>query len=211
MKFMVLVLTLYLLCEDVQADVAASGLNSAPALATTCTSTLTAELTQGPYYLDDILFRSNITETETGIPVTLNVYLLDTDCNPVVDAFISIWHANATGVYSGFTGAAAAGGVAASQTDELTFLRGLVMTDVNGLATFETIFPGRYTGRTPHIHAKAFVPYSNASTTNETARYEDSHMVHTGQFFNTDLLNTYVQTIYPYSSNTQAGSLMSST
>jgi len=51
-------------------------------------------------------------------------------------------------------GAAAAGGVAASQTDELTFLRGLVMTDVNGLATFETIFPGRYTGRTPHIHAK---------------------------------------------------------
>jgi hypothetical protein len=51
-------------------------------------------------------------------------------------------------------GASAAGGVAASQTDELTFLRGLVMTDVNGLATFETIFPGRYTGRTPHIHAK---------------------------------------------------------
>ena len=27
------------------------------------------------------------------------------------------------------------------------------MTDVNGLATFETIFPGRYTGCTPHIHA----------------------------------------------------------
>lgn len=28
------------------------------------------------------------------------------------------------------------------------------MTDVNGLATFETIFPGRYTGRTPHMHVK---------------------------------------------------------
>ena len=41
---------------------------------------------------------------------------------------------------------------------------------------------------------QAFVPYSNASTTNETARYEDSHMVHTGQFFSTDLLNTYVST-----------------
>lgn len=41
---------------------------------------------------------------------------------------------------------------------------------------------------------QAFVPYSNASTTNETARYEDSHVVHTGQFFNTDLLNTYVRT-----------------
>lgn len=76
----------------------------APALATTCISTLTAELTEGPYYLDDILFRSDIKEGESGIPVTLNVYLLDTDCNPVVDAFISIWHANASGIYSGFTG-----------------------------------------------------------------------------------------------------------
>lgn len=53
-----------------------------------------------------------------------------------------------------FAGAVAAGGVVASQTDELTFLRGLVMTDTNGLANFETIFPGRYNGRSPHIHVK---------------------------------------------------------
>ena len=52
------------------------------------------------------------------------------------------------------TGAAAAGGVVASQTDDLTFLRGMVMTDSNGLAIFETIYPGRYTGRTPHVHVK---------------------------------------------------------
>ena len=53
------------------------------------------------------------------------------------------------------TGAAASGGVVASQTDDLTFLRGMVLTNSAGLATFETIFPGRYTGRSPHIHAKA--------------------------------------------------------
>ena len=52
------------------------------------------------------------------------------------------------------TGAAASGGVAASQTDELTFLRGLVMTNAEGLATFHTIYPGTYEGRTPHIHVK---------------------------------------------------------
>lgn len=79
-------------------------LRQAPAPSTTCSATLSAELTEGPYYLDDILFREDITESEPGIPVTLNVYLLDTDCNPVTDAFLSIWHANASGIYSGFTG-----------------------------------------------------------------------------------------------------------
>ena len=51
-------------------------------------------------------------------------------------------------------GAATAGGVVASPTEALTFLRGMVMTDNSGLATVETIYPGRYTGRTPHIHVK---------------------------------------------------------
>ncbi len=30
----------------------------------------------------------------------------------------------------------------------------MVLTNSVGLATFKTIFPGRYTGRSPHIHAK---------------------------------------------------------
>ena len=40
---------------------------------------------------------------------------------------------------------------------------------------------------------QVFVPYSNASTTNETAKYLDSHLVHTGQFFSTDAMHTYVR------------------
>ena len=40
---------------------------------------------------------------------------------------------------------------------------------------------------------QVFVPYANASTTNETAKYLDSHLVHTGQFFSTDARNTYVR------------------
>ena len=35
----------------------------------------------------------------------------------------------------------------------------MVLTDSVGLATFKTIFPGRYSGRSPHIHAKV-KPYS---------------------------------------------------
>ena len=39
---------------------------------------------------------------------------------------------------------------------------------------------------------QVFVPNANASSTNETARYLDSHLVHTGRFFSTDALNAYV-------------------
>ena len=53
-------------------------------------------------------------------------------------------------------GTATSGGVAASQTDDLTFMRGIVMTDREGLATFETVYPGTYSGRTPHIHVKVY-------------------------------------------------------
>ena len=56
------------------------------------------------YYVNNDLIRQDITEGQSGIPVTLNIYLLDSACNPVVGAFISIWQANATGYYSGFTG-----------------------------------------------------------------------------------------------------------
>ena len=35
-----------------------------------------------------------------------------------------------------------------------TFLRGIQRTDAKGLATFVTVFPGWYQGRTTHIHVK---------------------------------------------------------
>ncbi|MFD4180438.1 intradiol ring-cleavage dioxygenase [Rhodococcus sp. NPDC058514] len=39
-------------------------------------------------------------------------------------------------------------------TDDGTYLRGAQTTDANGIATFTTIFPGWYQGRTTHIHLK---------------------------------------------------------
>ena len=44
---------------------------------------------------------------------------------------------------------------------------------------------------------QVFVPYANASATNETAKYLDSHLVHTGQFFSTDAMHTYVRPFCP--------------
>ena len=49
------------------------------------------------------MFRSNISEGQVGIPLLLKIKITDTDCEPVVDAFVDIWHCNSTGFYSGFT------------------------------------------------------------------------------------------------------------
>ena len=43
-----------------------------------------------------------------------------------------------------------------SAKDE-TYLRGTQITDVDGIVTFQTVFPGWYPGRTPHIHVKAYL------------------------------------------------------
>ena len=70
--------------------------------------TLAPEQTEGPYYVDGALIRSNITEGLAGIPLRLRVNVLDgLRCKAVENAAISIWHCDASGVYSGFTAAGA--------------------------------------------------------------------------------------------------------
>lgn len=66
---------------------------------------LTTELEEGPFWLDDIMFRSNLTENQPGIPLLLRIKLVNSlsDCEPLVDAFVDIWSCNSTGFYSGFT------------------------------------------------------------------------------------------------------------
>ena len=49
-------------------------------------------------------------------------------------------------------------------TDNSTFLRGVQQADSNGEAVFQTIFPGWYGERTPHIHFKVFVEDKNCYT-----------------------------------------------
>lgn len=82
----------------------------APAPGTAASCVLTTELEQGPFWLDDIMFRSNLTENQPGIPLLLRIKLVNslTDCEPLVDAFVDVWSCNSTGFYSGFTSESAA-------------------------------------------------------------------------------------------------------
>lgn len=111
---------------------------------------LTPTVTVGPYYFDANLVRRDITEGKTGVPMTLNITVVNTAaCAVQQGAMVDIWHADANGIYSGYAGQP--GGVS---TVGQTFLRGIQVTDNSGVATFTTVFPGWYSGRVAHIHFK---------------------------------------------------------
>ena len=119
---------------------------------------LMPELTEGPYYLDLDLVRSDITEGRPGLPLDLRVNVVDAGtCQPIEGAAVDVWHCDAEGVYSGVQGA-----------ESETFCRGVQLTVASGAADFRTIFPGWYTGRAVHIHIKVSA---------------DGDQTHTGQLF----------------------------
>ena len=65
---------------------------------------LVPEQEVGPYYVADELLRSDIAEAQPGVPLTLNLIVLDLHtCRPISNAALDIWHCNALGLYSGFT------------------------------------------------------------------------------------------------------------
>jgi protocatechuate 3,4-dioxygenase beta subunit len=190
------------------------------------TCILQPEVTQGPYYVDGELIRSDITDGQEGVPLYLDIQLIDTStCEPVPAVYMDLWHCNATGVYSGV--AASGNGNSDDLTNlDATFLRGIVQTDANGVAQYESIVPGHYTSRknshlpsTPfislsltnpptgatHIHVLAHNANSTLVRTNGTLLESNAttHSSHVGQiFFDQDLLSL-VEATAPYNTNTQ--------
>ncbi|MFA6179945.1 MAG: intradiol ring-cleavage dioxygenase [Candidatus Methylopumilus sp.] len=117
---------------------------------------VTPEQTEGPYFVDEKLMRSDIRfdpadgSIQEGLPLTLaiNVYSVGiTNCQPLKDAIVDIWHCNAEGVYSDAKDRS-------FDTRGRKFLRGYKQTDDQGSVKFFTIYPGWYDGRTVHIHFK---------------------------------------------------------
>lgn len=165
-----------------------TGASSTTAPSSGAACVLTPEVTEGPYYIDLDNVRRDITEGKDGAPLDLKITVVDaTSCASITGAAVDVWHCDASGVYSGFTQASAGvpvgGGGSQSPTDDDTFLRGTQVTDADGLAEFQTIYPGWYPGRAVHIHMKVHVGGSE---------------VHTGQLFFDDSLTDSVHTRSPY-------------
>ncbi len=113
---------------------------------------LTPRQTEGPFYFDPRQIRRNITEGRPGTPLQVALQVVEAGtCRPIQDALVDIWHADVTGVYSGYTRQGERGDVDASSE---TFLRGSQITDASGLVQFESTYPGWYPGRAVHIHFK---------------------------------------------------------
>jgi protocatechuate 3,4-dioxygenase beta subunit len=133
---------------------------------------LQREVTEGPYYLADHLVRRNIRGGRPGTPLTLDFTVLNAStCKPIPRALVELWHCDAGGVYSGVQG------------NSGNFLRGGQRANSRGHVRFETIVPGWYTGRTPHIHMKVFI---------------GGNEIHTGQVFfrPKTLAQVYAQGVY---------------
>lgn len=117
--------------------------------------TLLPQAVEGPFYFDPKLMRADIAEGHPGAPLRLELRLIETGpCTPLANARVDVWHADATGIYSGYAGQ---GRNREISTKGQTYLRGTQMTDADGRVTFMSVYPGWYPGRTPHIHIKVFL------------------------------------------------------
>src|SRR5258705_1663377 len=129
------------------------------------TCTLTPEQIEGPFYLDKALFRDVISEGKPGVPLQLVLRVLEASasCAAIPRAVVDVWQCDALGIYSGYEGVAIAPRHV-EPVDDKTFLRGIQLTDAAGGVRFRTIYPGWYTGRTPHVHVKLRVGGKAATT-----------------------------------------------
>jgi len=99
--------------------------------------------TEGPYFKPRSPERWSLLESGMkGRLLILTGSVITTACRPVARALLDFWQADASGEYdnTGFR------------------LRGHQYSDTMGRYRLETVVPGRYVGRTRHIHVKVQAP-----------------------------------------------------
>jgi protocatechuate 3,4-dioxygenase beta subunit len=172
-------------------DGGGSGTSGADAGALDCV--VDPALTEGPFFVDEKLNRSDLTAGTSepfvvnGTPfrLQLGVYAVSAGvCTALSGAQVDVWHASAEGVYSD----EASGTVQSKSTVGEKYLRGYQITDSTGQVAFTTIYPGWYQGRTIHIHFKIRTFSSSGAQTYEF----------TSQLFVDDAVNDVVLATAPY-------------
>lgn len=101
-------------------------------------------------------------------------------CVPFPHLLVDVWQTDALGVYSDVVDTG-------FNTVGQKFLRGYQVTDAGGLATFVTIYPGWYPGRTVHIHFKVRSPVDSSNA-----------FAFTSQLYFDDALTDDVHAASPY-------------
>jgi protocatechuate 3,4-dioxygenase beta subunit len=191
-----------------------------------CAVNRTDRAGQGPFYIhngerdDDIdLIRQDIRgrynpDAEPGTQMHLHLRVLSAgseQCGttPLADAEVYVWHCDAQGFYSGF-------GNPGDQTPDLPyrfrpgpndlknntrFLRGIGISDANGVVSFRSIFPGWYNGRDIHVHMMVLKRGSQ-----QRARVDyrgGDHLYTTQLYFEPELIDRVHKAAEPYLRRTQ--------
>jgi protocatechuate 3,4-dioxygenase beta subunit len=145
--------------------------------------------TEGPYFVDERLERSDIRsdpasgEVRPGALLQLAFSVAAVrggGCVPLPAALVDVWHCDALGHYSDVRDPGAS-------TVGQKFLRGYQTTDAAGIARFTTIYPGAYEGRAVHIHFKV-----------RTAAAAPRGQEFTSQIYFEDALTDQVHALEPY-------------
>ena len=119
---------------------------------------ITPQQSEGPYFVDERLDRSDIRSdpmdgsVREGVPLKLTIQVSQvagSACTPLAGTYVDLWQCDALGVYSDVDDRSTG-----SRAGTSKFLRGYQVTDENGTVQFTTIFPGWYRGRAVHIHFK---------------------------------------------------------
>ncbi|KAJ6499822.1 aromatic compound dioxygenase [Mycena vulgaris] len=137
------------------------------------TCILSAEATLDDY-IPNPPVRVDITESQPGVALTLDIGVMDTTtCTPLPNVMVELWGPNAVGEYGS------------------TFLRGAVQSASNGIAEFQTIFPGYTSDAANHLN---ILVHPSAS--------ESSGTVHVGQLFFPDSWTKFIGMYTNYNLNT---------
>ncbi len=98
----------------------------------------------------------------TGVPLRVIIELVNTNaaCADLSGYAVYLWHCDALGRYSMYSS-----GVTAEN-----YLRGVQPTGSDGTAVFDTIYPGCYAGRVPHIHFEVYRSTTTATNWNNKLR-----------------------------------------
>ncbi|MCE9622788.1 MAG: hypothetical protein K8R99_10620 [Actinomycetia bacterium] len=146
---------------------------------TECTTAVPSE-TGGPFpgdgsngpnaLADPAVIREDITGSfgdfvgvAQGVATTIKLTVLDSanGCQPLAGGAVYLWHADKDGRYSMYT------------APDANYLRGVGEADANGTVTFQSIWPGCYDGRWPHIHFEVYPSIDDALGT--------AHLIKTSQ------------------------------
>jgi len=124
-------------------------------------------------YIANPPVRRDVTDGQSGIALTLDIGILDvTTCKPLPNVMVEVWSPNAQGDYGN------------------TFLRGATSSSSNGIAEFQTIFPGFTSEGANHINLMV-----------HTSSSVSSKVAHVGQVFFTDKWTTIIGMQAPYNTN----------